>query len=96
MGKLVGNCQETCPVVAVLEGRNGSYEQASVLDAIVAEELSNTPYASQVLMEGCPLGAPRHQRFSFAKLACSSEVIKEYTQPPYLDSVADSPALTTP
>ena len=94
MGKLVGNCRENCPVVALLEARDGSYEQASMHDAMAAEGLSQVPHAKEVVMEGCPLGAPRHQRLSFAKLACSSEVASQQPpRPEYSEAAADSAAL---
>ena len=77
MKKAVGECRAVCPVIAILEGRKDAYDQANMRDGLSAAILASVPNARDLLMEGCSLGGPHKPRFSFGRLACSSEVVED-------------------
>jgi hypothetical protein len=77
----IGDCLQNCPVIALLEGREGSDEQANMHDGLMAERLSSRPHVKDELMESCPLGGPHKPFLSFGKVACSAEYMIDPGEP---------------
>jgi hypothetical protein len=75
MSKEQGNCWETCPVIALIEGREDT--RASMHDGLKAEQIAHIPNSRSVLEDACEAKGPRKPFFSLGMLACQSRLMKE-------------------